>query len=53
MHAGADTAPPPSSTTTPTVEAEVGAARAGAMLRDSTCPTATATGASGPERRAT
>ena len=33
MHAGADTAPPPSSTTTPTVEAGVGAARAGAMLR--------------------
>ena len=33
MHAGADTAPPPSSTTTPAVEAGVGAARAGAMLR--------------------
>ena len=33
MHAGADTAPPPSSTTPPTLEAGAGEARAGALLR--------------------
>ena len=33
MHAGADTAPPPSSPATPTVEAGAGEARAGALLR--------------------
>lgn len=33
MHAGADTAPPPSSTTPPTLEAGAGEARPGALLR--------------------
>ena len=33
MHAGADTVPPPSSTTTPTVAAGAGEARAGVLLR--------------------
>ena len=33
MHAGADTAPPPSSPATPTVEAGAGEARAGVLLR--------------------